>query len=150
MNLSFEKIIVFAATGAYTGKAPFAPGTVGTLAGIPLIILAFFIPESFTGVFTAFFIIGSVYIAGKASEILEDKDPKEVVIDEIAGYLVALSGITLSFGSLAAGFVLFRFFDILKPGPVGAAERNFSGGSGIVFDDIVAGIFANLILRIFF
>ncbi|PID78279.1 MAG: phosphohistidine phosphatase [Deltaproteobacteria bacterium] len=150
MKNSFEKIIVFIATGAYSGKISFAPGTFGTLAGIPLVLLVSLMPESFMVVFTAFFIIFSVYFADKASVILDDKDPKEVVIDEIAGYFITVSGIVLSFGSVVTGFLLFRFFDILKPGLVRKAERYFKGGSGIVFDDIIAGIFANLILRIIF
>lgn len=64
--------------------------------------------------------------------------------------MIAVSGIGLSFGSVAAGFFLFRFFDILKPWPVNAAEKEFSGGAGIVFDDIIAGVYANLIMRLFF
>lgn len=150
MNSSFEKTVVFISTGAYTGRVPFAPGTFGTLAGIPFIIIAWLLPESFTGIFTTLFIIASVYFADRASKILNDKDPKEVVIDEVAGYMVALSGITLSFSSLVAGFALFRFFDILKPWPVNAAEKKFTGGTGIVFDDLIAGVYANLILRLFF
>lgn len=150
MNLRFEKIVVFIATGAYTGKVPFAPGTIGTLVGIPLVLLLALLPQSIMVIFFVLFIIMSVLISEKASILLDNKDPKEVVIDEIAGYMVALSGIVLSPYSLLAGFFLFRFFDILKPWPINYAEKNFSGGTGIVFDDLIAGVFANLILRIFF
>jgi phosphatidylglycerophosphatase A len=90
----------------------------------------------------------SVYVAGKASQILGNEDPKEVVIDEFAGFFITMSGIGISFFSLFCGFLLFRFFDILKPWPIKKAEKTFKGGSGIVFDDIIAGIFANLILRL--
>lgn len=150
MKTGMEKFIVFIATGAYTGMSPYAPGTFGTLAGIPVLLAASLIPESFSVVFITLFIILSVFFADRASKIFENKDPKQVVIDEIAGYLVALSGISLSFGSVATGFCLFRFFDILKPWPVNAAEKKFSNGAGIVFDDLIAGVYANLILRIFF
>ncbi|MCB9481059.1 MAG: phosphatidylglycerophosphatase A [Desulfobacteraceae bacterium] len=148
MSFNFEKIILFFAMGGYSGKAPFSPGTAGTLCSIPFVAAVSFIPSSFSVVFISFFILFSVYVSDKASEILENKDPKEVVIDEFAGFLVTMSGIGISFYSLFCGFLLFRFFDILKPWPIKNAEKAFKGGSGIVFDDIIAGIFANLILRL--
>ncbi|MGE4519640.1 MAG: phosphatidylglycerophosphatase A [Desulfobacteraceae bacterium] len=148
MKSGFEKTILFFALGGYSGKAPFSPGTVGTLCAVPLVLAVSLIPESFTGVFISFFIIFSVYVSEKASDILKKEDPKEVVIDEFAGFLIAMSGIGISFFSLLCGFLLFRFFDILKPWPIKKAEKSFKGGSGIVFDDIIAGIFANTILRL--
>ncbi|MDY0360784.1 MAG: phosphatidylglycerophosphatase A [Desulforegulaceae bacterium] len=148
MNFNFEKIILFFALGGYSGKAPFSPGTAGTLCSIPFAAAVSFIPSSFSGIFISFFILFSVYVAGKASQILGNEDPKEVVIDEFAGFFITMSGIGISFFSLFCGFLLFRFFDILKPWPIKKAEKTFKGGSGIVFDDIIAGIFANLILRL--
>ncbi|MDY0132116.1 MAG: phosphatidylglycerophosphatase A [Desulforegulaceae bacterium] len=148
MKLDQDKIILFFALGGYSGKSPVSPGTIGSFCSIPLIIAVSFIPESFTGIFLTFFILFSVYVSDKASVILKNEDPKEVVIDEFAGFMVAMSGIGISFFSLGCGFLLFRFFDILKPWPIKKAETVFKGGSGIVFDDLIAGVFANIILRL--
>ena len=72
------------------------------------------------------------------------------MIDEVAGQLVTLIGLPVNWISLTAGFVVFRGFDILKPFPIRVIERNISGGAGVVLDDVAAGIFANLVLRLFF
>jgi phosphatidylglycerophosphatase A len=72
-------------------------------------------------------------------------DPKEIVIDELCGYLVATAGHPLSFSSIFCGFILFRLFDIWKPWPVCLAENKLKGGAAIMTDDLVAGICANLI-----
>ena len=76
----------------------------------------------------------------------DKKDPSQVVIDEVAGQWVALAGLPLEPVTLIAGFALFRLFDIVKPWPVGRLER-FPGASGIMLDDLAAGLIAHLILR---
>jgi len=76
-------------------------------------------------------------------------DPKEVVIDEVAGFLLTIYLLPLSWLSIALGFIMFRFFDILKPFPIRRLER-IGGGTGIVIDDLVAGVYASLSINILF
>lgn len=144
--------IIFLATGAHTGKAKFAPGTVGTLMGIPLyFILSFFTAENlwpFHCFLLIAFIIFAIWVADQAVMILKSSDPGCVVIDEIAGFMVTMTGLDFTLKNLLLAFVLFRFFDILKPFPVKNLEDNVSGGAGVVVDDVAAGIMAAIVLRI--
>ncbi len=145
-----DKWIIFLATGFYSGKAPFAPGTFGTGVGL---IFCFILSKANTLLmaFSCFFVIFlSIIIAGKAESLLEIQDPGEIVIDEIAGIIITLAGIPFTFLSVTVGFFLFRFLDILKPFPIRNIEKKLSGGVGIVMDDIVAGVMANIVLRIIF
>ena len=143
-----DKVIIFIATGGGLGKIPIAPGTFGTLAGI-LFVLGFNkLGPKYETIFVVVFIIFAILISDMAEAILKQKDPGCIVIDEIAGYVVTMVGISLSLNTIVAGFILFRFFDIIKPFPVKYFERNFKGGSGIVLDDLVAGILSSAVLRI--
>jgi phosphatidylglycerophosphatase A len=149
MKLKDEHILFFA-TGAYTGKVPFAPGTFGAIAAIPLyIILSFLFTPELWPVFTVFlvaFIVFAVWIAERAVAILGADDPGCVVIDEIAGFLVTMAGFECSWKSVILGFLFFRIFDILKPFPVKYLEENLPGGAGVVLDDVAAGIMAHAVL----
>ena len=143
-----DKVIIFVATGAWVGKIPIAPGTFGTLVGI-LFVLAFkIINPCYETFYVVTLIIFAIFIAELAEKILKQKDPGCIVIDEIAGYVVTMAGIPLSIPTIVAGFILFRFFDIIKPFPVKYFEKNFKGGPGIVLDDLVAGLLASVVLRI--
>jgi len=123
------------------GYAPFAPGTAASLLGCVLLYL-------FPGILNhAVFVIllaTSAIICINRME-LSDNDPGYVVIDELAGMCVAMIGQGLGVVSLLKGFVLFRIFDILKPFPIRRIER-LPKGYGIVADDILAGIYANVAL----
>lgn len=141
---------MFIATGFFSGKIPFAPGTFGTLAAIPFALVFLIIPASFYGVYIVGLILGAIYFADKAERIIGKKDPGCIVIDEIAGYVVALSIVPVNIYTLAAGFFIFRFFDIIKSAPVKYFEDNFSGGAGIVLDDIMAGILTAVVLKIIY
>jgi phosphatidylglycerophosphatase A len=99
---------------------------------------------------TAIFIIFAILIAHDAEKILKKDDPGCIVIDEIAGLMVALFGLPFNVIYAAAGFAIFRFFDILKPFPIRLIEKKLSGGTAIVMDDVAAGICTNLVLRILF
>ncbi len=139
---------MFLATGGFIGYLPFAPGTFGTLHGI---WLAFFLYKTsiiFSGCFVTAFIIFSVFISDKAEKIKGGKDPSIVVIDEIAGMLVTMIGIEFNFINVAAGFILFRILDILKPFPIYIADKKLPGGVGITADDVIAGIMANFLIRL--
>ena len=141
---------MFLATGAFVGYIPFAPGTLGSLWGLPICWLLSKTTLTIAIVFILFFIVLAVWLAHVAEKIIRKKDPGCIVIDEVAGQVVALIGLPVNWISLTAGFVVFRGFDILKPFPIRNIERNISGGAGVVLDDVAAGILANLVLRLFF
>lgn len=88
-----------------------------------------------------------MWIAQLYEVLFDSHDPKEVVIDEVAGTLVAFAALS-TWPMFIAAFVLFRFFDILKPFPIGWADKNIKGGVGVVADDLIAGILANAIIQI--
>ncbi|WP_300460393.1 phosphatidylglycerophosphatase A [Desulfobacula sp.] len=145
-----HKFILFVATGFFSGKIPFAPGTFGTLAAIPFGLVFLIISPPFHGVYIVSLILIATYIADEAEKILGEKDPGCIVIDEIAGYVVTLSMVPVQISTLAAGFFIFRLFDIVKPGPVKYFENNFSGGAGVVLDDVMAGMLSAVLLRILY
>lgn len=151
MRLS-DKHILFLATGFGSGKAPFSPGTFGSAAALPLCALVWLLGlglgTPFAYLLITALIIVSVVVAEKAEKLLGEKDPSCVVIDEFAGMLVTFAGVTLTWKVTLAGFLLFRFFDILKPIPVRTLEKVLPGGAGVVMDDVAAGIMAGLVLQI--
>ena len=141
---------MFLATGCFIGNIPFAPGTFGTILGLPLCFLLSGTNFSIAVFLTAIFIIFAILIAHDAEKILKKDDPGCIVIDEIAGLMVALFGLPFNVIYVPAGFAIFRFFDILKPFPIRLIERKLSGGTAIVMDDVAAGICTNLVLRVLF
>ena len=142
-----KQIVEFIATWGYIGKAPKAPGTFGTLAAVPLAIGLLHFGDIFYMTFTLLFAAASIWVAQLYEVIFQSHDAKEVVVDEVAGTLVAFTALN-SWPLFIAAFVLFRFFDILKPFPVGWADKNIKGGVGVVADDLLAGILTNMILQI--
>ena len=134
------------AQGFGLGRIPVAPGTFGTLAALPLIWLMAQDPG-----LVAFFLVGlillSIYVADRAESIIGEKDPGSIVIDEIAGFCVTMTLVPVGWASMVLGFIAFRCFDIFKPVPVKYFENKFSGGAGIVLDDIMAGVLAALVLK---
>ena len=137
----------FLATFFYLGYSPIAPGTVGTLGGIGLFYLVSDLSLPVYSLFLLGFIIVSIWVSTEASVVFSETDPRQVVVDEVCGYLVTMLLIPSSLINVILGFFLFRFFDVLKPPPVGIAER-LPRGFGIVADDILAGIYSNLILQV--
>jgi phosphatidylglycerophosphatase A len=140
--------VLILATGGYIGRIPKAPGTVGALLGLPIIYGLAQLRPALAVLLCIALITVAVWAAGAAERQLGTKDPGCIIIDEIAGMTVSLLGIPLSIGTGAAGFLLFRFFDVLKPPPVNLLERRLDGGWGIVMDDVAAGLIANIVLRI--
>ncbi len=145
-----QKLILFFATGFYSGKIPFAPGTFGTIAALPFALVFLLIPTSFYGLYIVTLILLSIYLADKTEKIVDQKDPGCIVIDEIAGYVVTMSVVPIQINTLIAGFFIFRFFDIFKFGPVKYFENNFPGGAGVVLDDIMAGVFSAVVLKLLY
>lgn len=130
------------------GYIPFAPGTFGTLAGIPLYLAVCRLPLWAYLVVTAAAICLAVAAADRAEKIFGGHDDKKIVIDEVVGYMVTMVGIAPSFSSMALGFILFRFFDILKPWPCRAIDKSWPRGFGVVMDDVAAGVYAAAVLQI--
>ena len=143
-----SQLTILLAQGLGVGRIPVAPGTFGTLAGLPIVwVLWNFHPlihVAITGLFIAF----SIWIAGRAARFQGTHDDPKIVIDEIAGIMVALAWVPPSAIALAAGFILFRLLDIIKPPPINWVDRRVKGGLGIVLDDLIAGLGANIVLQI--
>jgi phosphatidylglycerophosphatase A len=146
--ISKPNAIMFLATGGYVGHAPFASGTFGSLVGLPFVYLISKTTWPMAAIFTIALILGSVWVAHRAEQQLNAKDPGCIVIDEIAGMCVTMLFIPLTFATGAAGFFLFRLFDVIKPPPARQVEKLMKGGWGVVMDDVVAGVMANMVLRI--
>lgn len=144
--------ILFLATGAYSGYAPIASGTVGSLVALPLVFLSsWLLGVSWVLHITvvALAILGACGIAGAAEQYLGEHDSGKIVVDEMVGLLTATALLNLSFPRLIFAFFLFRLFDILKPPPARYFDEHVPGGVGVVFDDVCAGLYTNLIVRIF-
>jgi phosphatidylglycerophosphatase A len=143
-----ERLSILISSFFYLGYSPVAPGTVGTLGAVIL----YYVISGFSNLFYLFFIIALIIFSVWVSEIarirLGDSDPNSIVIDEVCGFLVTMILIPPNMINIAMGFLLFRFFDILKPPPIRMSEK-LSGGMGIVADDVLAGIYANILLQIF-
>ncbi len=131
------------ATGFYVGRLP-APGTLGTLWGIPIVYLVSF--NSWTTVTTVvfLFIVGLIASNG-VIRLTGEQDPEEVVIDEIVGYIACFIFIEPSLKTYLLAFLLFRVLDIFKPFPINLFER-FHGAWGVMLDDLVAGLMTSFIL----
>nr|WP_320193436.1 phosphatidylglycerophosphatase A [uncultured Desulfobacter sp.] len=146
-----EKAILFIATGFGLGRIPFAPGTFGTFAGLPLIGIMSWLATTCTPGAVALFLVGvvlfAVWISQEAEILMGSKDPGAVVIDEMAGFCVTMTLVPVNLLTLLVGFIAFRCFDILKPFPIRWFEKNFSGGAGIVLDDLMAGVLAAFLLK---
>lgn len=135
------------ATAGFVGRIGFAPGTWGTLWGIPLALAFAAVGPTAYLVLTLVFIFFSIVVAQLWESLHQRHDAGEVVIDEVAGYLVAFTWLPLHWVSFACAFLLFRLFDIWKPFPISWLDRRVGGGLGVVVDDLAAGLLANVILQ---
>ncbi|MFK5987113.1 MAG: phosphatidylglycerophosphatase A [Pseudomonadota bacterium] len=139
----------FLAFGFGSGLSPFAPGTMGTLAAIPLyLIMVLLLPQWMYITLTIVFLVIGIGICDRVSNDLQTHDFSGIVWDEIVGYLITMMFLPLSWELILLGFLLFRFFDILKPWPISWLDKELSGGLGIMLDDVLAGIFAWVILML--
>ncbi len=139
----------FIVTFGGVGYIKRASGTFGTLAAIPFAALIHYFAGNI-GLVIASIIISLVGLFACNAYLKETskEDPKEVVIDEVAGIFIALSTMPLTIKAYIVGFLLFRFFDIFKPWPVSYADKRLSGGLGVMLDDIFAGLYPIVILMI--
>ncbi|HEX4300770.1 MAG TPA: phosphatidylglycerophosphatase A [Gammaproteobacteria bacterium] len=137
------------AYGFGAGLSPKAPGTMGTLVAIPLYLLLLMYTSS--GVYLAVLAVAlaaGVFICGYTAKQMSIDDPKGVVWDEIVGYLITMLGLPLGWFWVIGGFLMFRLFDIWKPWPIRWVDRHIKGGIGIMLDDVIAAVFACVLLNL--
>lgn len=145
MNERFVKIL---AVGFGSGFSPLAPGTAGTLVGIPLYWVFSFFSWPIWMITVLAFTFLAWRVADEAERIFGRKDAPCIVIDEIAGLQWTLFLVSPTVLHVALGFLLFRLFDIVKPFPARLFENRLPGGCGVVADDLAAGVYANLVLQV--
>lgn len=139
-------IIKTLSTFFYIGYLPFIPGTFASIAGIFLFSLVKDNIFRYT-LFTAALIILGFLVSGRAERIFNKKDARYIVIDEVCGIFISFLFIPYNIKLAVTAFILFRLFDVLKPYPANRLQ-NLAGSAGIMLDDIVAGLYANIILQI--
>jgi len=149
-NTKMNRFIVILATGFGVGYSPVAPGTLGTLIAIPIYYFLSEIPSPLYEVTLVGFFFLSVWVSGNAERLFGKEDDQRIVIDEIIGFLITMLWVPKTIRFIIIGFVLFRFFDILKPFPIRRLEKRLKGGFGVVLDDVAAGVYANIVLRLIY
>jgi phosphatidylglycerophosphatase A len=132
----------FLSLGFGSGLAPWAPGTFGTLAAIPLYLLLQPLPLVVYLLVTLAALLLGFYLCGETARTLGVHDHGGIVWDEIVGFWITMIAVPLDWKWIVAGFLLFRLFDIVKPWPIKWIDSKVSGGLGIMLDDVLAGIFA--------
>ncbi len=138
------------AIGFGSGLVPRAPGTAGTLAAIPLVLLAATLPLwGYLALITGFFALG-VWVCHETLRYLGVHDHPVIVWDEVVGYMIGMFGTPITWPAMVVGFVLFRAFDILKPWPIGWLDRHAPGGFGVMIDDVMAGLYTAAVLHMGF
>ena len=144
-----KHFILMFATGFGAGYSPIAPGTLGTLLAIPIY---YFLSEMSSPLYEltliTFFFLSS-WISGRAQQYFGKTDDQRIVIDEMMGFFITMLWVPKTPLFILAGFILFRFFDILKPFPIRRFEKA-RGGFGVVLDDVMAGVYANIILHVLY
>ena len=143
-----RRVVLFIATGGGFGYSPVVSGTAGSAVAIPL---AYVIMHAPAAVQAAILIVAYcifTWAAGEAEKIFGKKDAGEIVCDEIIGMWVTLFALPPDSAHLALGFLLFRFFDIVKPPPARFIDRKVPGGHGVMLDDVAAAIYAHICLRL--
>jgi phosphatidylglycerophosphatase A len=145
-----RRFIILLATWWGVGFCPLAPGTLGTLAAIPLFLILSLFPLWLYLPCVLGIALLACWVAGRAETIFGKQDPRAIVIDEVVGFLAVMIALPLKWPYLLAGFILFRAFDVIKPPPIRFVERTVKGGYGVVLDDVLAALYAHIALRILF
>lgn len=138
--------VVFIALGLGSGLSPKAPGTAGTLMTVPLV---YFLQQQSLLIYvlvTLFVLLTGSWVCGYAAKKLQVHDHSAIVYDEVAGFLITMFMMPADWKLMLVGFILFRFFDAVKPWPISWCDKNIHGGFGIMFDDVVAGLASLLCL----
>lgn len=142
-----DKLALILASWFGVAMMPVVPGTFGTLAAIPFAIAIAYLGPLAGACVLFLLILLAIWVSDRSARVLGKDDPAEVVIDEVVGLLLTLLLLPATGFNLFMGFILFRFFDILKPYPIRKLEK-IGGGAGIVLDDLLAGVYANVCLRL--
>ena len=138
----------------YTGYIKFAPGTIGSLISINIIfVLHYFLNQKFFYIIFILFLLFSLYFIEKYIKNIKENDPSEIIIDEFLGVYIIFFVIDYvtnmsNFMFIFIGFILFRFFDILKPFPIKLIDKKIKNSFGIILDDLLAGIYTATCLLI--
>jgi phosphatidylglycerophosphatase A len=142
------RLAVFLATAGYAGYIPFAPGTVGSAVGLVVYALVWWSGSPLVegGLIVALFSTG-IWAGTTAERFFGGIDPGPIVLDEVVGMLITLAFIPVGWSAALAGFFLFRVFDVIKPWPARSLER-LHGGLGVMADDAMAAVYANVALRL--
>jgi len=129
------------------GRLPKGPGTWGTVAALPLVFLLQQAGPFIYMVAVLLLVPLAIWAAEVYEQDIGGHDHPEIVIDEVVGFLIAMTWLPMTWKAYLAGFLLFRVLDIFKPFPIGYLDRKLQGGLGVVADDVAAGIIASLILQ---
>ncbi len=138
----------FLAFGFGSGLSPKAPGTIGTLVAIPLYLLLANLPLWSYLLAVLLISVAGIWLCGESSRRLGVHDHGGIVWDEFAGFLLTMTAAPQEWWWVVIGFGLFRLFDIWKPWPVSMADRKVHGGLGIMLDDLLAGVYAWIVLQL--
>lgn len=133
----------FLSMGFGSGLAPIASGTFGTLAAIPIYIVASYVSVMALAILTIASILGGIYLCGRTTRALGVQDHSAIVWDEFAGFFVTMLWVPMTVKTVIAGFFVFRLFDIVKPWPASYFDSKVNGGVGVMMDDVVAGLYAS-------
>ena len=134
------------AFGFGSGLAPVAPGTFGTLAAVPLVAITWQLPLWMRIALCVLLLAGGTWICGRSARRLGVHDYGGIVMDEIASFYLLMLLLPVGWWWMGAAFVLFRFFDVIKPWPIRTIDRHVGGGFGIMVDDVVAALFAAAVI----
>lgn len=140
-----NKIQQTIATLGFIGYLPYIPGTFGSALSLLAVILLMPSDSELLMFFLPIVLLG--LITSHTAEKSLGKDSKYIVIDEFSGYLLSVFFVPKTIGYLLAAFILFRIFDILKPPPIRKTEK-LSGGAGIIIDDLIAALYANVCIQL--
>lgn len=143
-----RRLILFISSNAGLGYAPVAPGTFGTLAGIPCFYLMARLPAGLYATVWCALLLLAFWAADGAGRIYGVVDDGRIVIDELVGYLVTVAFLPFSWSTALLGFAFFRILDIVKVPPANWIDRHWKNGVGVVLDDVVAGLYGALALRL--
>ncbi|MCC6847797.1 MAG: phosphatidylglycerophosphatase A [Deltaproteobacteria bacterium] len=145
-----DRVVLFLASGSYLGYAPIAPGTFGSLLALPLLVGLGHasLPAWAVVALIVAVSLAAMPICGRAGRIHGHADSSRIVLDEVCGMLIAGALVPPTARSLAIAFAAFRLFDVLKPFPAGHFDRHLKNGVGVVADDLVAGVYAQIVVRV--
>jgi phosphatidylglycerophosphatase A len=143
----WQEAILWLATGGYSGYCPLAPGTAGSVVGVLIFLLFSSLSLPIFLLSTLAFLFLAVWVAERAEILLEKRDHPQIVIDEVAGFLITMGLLPKTVPVIVTAFLFFRIFDIIKPFPAGFIDRRLSGGLAVVLDDVVAGVYSHLCLQ---